>query len=95
MDEISIGAVGDALQHRLEDRLRVVELRLLRKVADLGALRDLHRAHELGVEAREDLEQRRLAGAVGADHAYVRTIEEGEVDVLEDRLGPLLLGDVD
>ena len=41
--------VGHALHNRFEDRLRVVELRLLRKVAHLGALRDLHCADKLGV----------------------------------------------
>ena len=86
--------VGDAFHDRLEHGLGVVELRLLREVADLGALRHLHRAHEVGVESGEDLEEGRLAGAVGADDADVRAVEEREVDVLEDGLGPLLLGDV-
>ena len=86
--------VRDALHHRLEDGLGVVECRLLRQVPDLGPLRDLHGAHELGVESREDLQERRLAGAVPADDANVRPIEERKVDVLQDRLRPLLLRDI-
>ena len=36
------------------------------------------------VEARHDLEQRGLAGAVGADDANLRAVVERQVDVLED-----------
>ena len=85
----------DALHHAFQHRLRVVELRLLREIADLRALRDLHRAHEVGVEPGEDLEEGRLARAVSADDADVRSVEEREVDVLQDRLGADLLRDVD
>ena len=87
--------VRNALHNRFEDGLRVVELRLLREIADLRPLRDLHRAHEVGVETREDLEERRLARAVRADDADVRAVEEREVDVLQDRLRADLLRDVD
>ena len=41
-------------------------------------------ALEAVVEARHDLEQRRLAGAVAAEHADLDAGIEGERDVLED-----------
>ena len=39
-----------------------------------------------GLEPREDAEQRRLAGAVGADHADLGAVQEREGDVVEDDL---------
>ena len=38
------------------------------------------------VQARHDLEQRRLAGTVGADHADLRPVQEGQGHVVEDDL---------
>ena len=46
--------VRHALADDLRHRLRVIKLRLLRQIADLRALRHLHRAHQLGVEPGED-----------------------------------------
>ena len=81
----------DALLHDLAHGLRVVKLRLLRQVAHLRPLRDLARAEDVRVETGEDLQQRRLARAVAADHADVRPVEEAQAHVLQDRLGPDLL----
>ena len=87
--------LGDALAHALLDGLGRVELRLLRQIADTRGVGDDALPHELRVLAGEDLEERRLAGAVHADDADVGAVEEREVDVLEHGLGAVLLGDVD
>src|SRR5256885_10951826 len=47
------------------------------------------------VLAGQDAQQRRLAGAVQADDADLRAIKVGEVDVLEDLLLSMELGDAD
>ena len=60
-----------------------VELRLLRQVSDPGAFGDEALADELGVEARHDAQQRRLARAVDAEHADLGVRVERQVDVLE------------
>jgi len=86
---------GDALLDALHDGLAGVQLGLLREIADFGVLGDLALAHVLGVEAGQDFEQRGFARAVGADHADVRAVKKREVDVLEDGLLLVLLGDVD
>jgi len=52
-------------------------------------------AHELGVETCQNFQQRRLARAVGADHADVRAVKEGEIDILKDGLLLVLFGNVD
>ncbi len=45
-------------------------------------------------DAAQDLHERRLAGAVGADQAVAVAVAELDGDVLEQGLGPELLGDV-
>ena len=61
--------LGDALHDVFADRFGGIELRLLLEIADAGALGDPGLAIILLVEAGHDLEQRRLAGAVDAEHA--------------------------
>ena len=56
---------SDVLPHRLAG----IELRLLRQVADAGALGGPGLAAEFVLDPGHDLEQRRLAGAVDAEHA--------------------------
>ena len=56
------------------------------QVADAGALGDPGLAGELLVDAGHDLEQRRLARAVDADHADLGVRVEGQLDVLQDLL---------
>ncbi len=58
-------ALHDILTHRLAG----IELRFLLQIADTGAFGRPGFAAELGVEARHDAQQRRLAGAVDAEHA--------------------------
>ncbi len=83
-------AVDDRLlrRHPLHDvlahRFGRIELRLLRQVADAGALGGPSLAGKLGVEAGHDAQQRRLAGAVDAEHADLGIGIERQVDVLQD-----------
>ena len=63
--------------------LGLVEARLLRQIADADAVGGPGLAHELGLLARHDAEQRRLAGAVQAHHADLGAGQEGERDVLQ------------
>ncbi len=81
------GALGrNALHHVAADVEGGVELRLLREVADAGALGGPGLAGEVLVEAGHDLEQGRLAGAVGADDADLDAGQEAQADVLEQLL---------
>src|SRR2546426_543821 len=41
-------------------------------------------AEEVAVDAGHDAQQRRLAGAVGAEHADLRPVEEREIDAAQD-----------
>ena len=61
--------LAQALDHVLHHGLGVVELRLLGEIPHLGALGDPSLAAILLVEAGHDPEHRRLAGAVGSQHA--------------------------
>ena len=67
---------GTDLRHAVLDVaahvLALVELRLLLEQAHGGAGRELGVAVELGVEPGHDPQQRRLAGAVVAEHADLR-----------------------
>ncbi len=78
----------------LPDRLGVVEHGLLRQIPDARALGDLHGAHDVRVQPGQDLQKRRFAGAVPADHADVRPVEEGQIDVLQYGFRADLLCDV-
>ena len=75
-----------ALLDHLDDGLVRVHLRLLREVSDGVA----GRPHDLALEGflhpGDDLEERRLTGAVQTDDADLGPVEEGQVDVLEDDL---------
>jgi hypothetical protein len=79
--------LGDALADRVEHDAGIVEQRLLRHVADPQALRLLQEAVVELLQAGDDLEQRRLAGAVAADQADAlarlerqrRAVEQGDV----------------
>ena len=74
---------GDALHDVLAHGLFRVELRLLLEVADARALGDPALAGEFGVDAGHDAQQRRLAGAVDAEHADLGVRVERQVDVLQ------------
>jgi hypothetical protein len=65
------------------DVLRLVQLGLLLEQPDRRARRELRFAPVLGVGARHDPQQRRLAGAVQAEHADLRSRQEAERDVAQ------------
>ncbi len=73
----------DALHHVLADGLALVEMRLLLEVADAGALGDPALAVKFGVDAGHDAQQRRLAGAVDAEHADLGVRVERQMDVIQ------------
>ena len=73
----------DAFHHVLAHALGGIELRLLLQVADARALGDPGLAGKLLVDAGHDAQQRRLAGAVDAEHADLGVRVERQVDVLE------------
>ena len=87
------GELVVAIEHRLLRRdaehdvaahvERLVEMRLLRQVADARALGDPGLAGPFLVHARHDAHERRFAGAVDAEHADLGVGVEGQVDVLQ------------
>ena len=78
--------LGDALLDVAEHRLGLVQRRLLLQDAD-GVARAQARLTVRGlVEAGHDLEDRRLAGAVGPDDADLGAGQEVQGDVVEDDL---------
>ena len=80
---VQLGEIGSRGEHGLERRARVAE-RVLRQQRDDGAATadDLAAVRRLGTECEP--EQRRLAGAVGADDADACAGLDGEVDAGED-----------
>ena len=60
-----------------------IELRLLLQVADAGAFGDPALAGEFLVDAGHDAQQRRLAGAVDAEHADLGVRVERQMDVIQ------------
>ena len=77
---------GDAEHDVLAHGQALVELRLLRQVADARAFRDPGLAGPFLVHAGHDLEQGRLTGAVDAEHADLGVRIEGQMDVVQDLL---------
>ena len=75
--------LGDAVLDVAAHVLGLVELGLLLEQPDGGAGRELRLAAVLGVLPGHDPQERRLAGAVEAQHADLRAGEEGERDVLQ------------
>ena len=75
--------LSDALHGIAEHVLGLVELRLLRQVADLDAVGRPRLAEEIVGGAGHDLQQRRFAGAVEADDADLGARIERQVDVLQ------------
>ncbi len=74
---------GDAEHHVFPNIQLGDERRLLWQVADLGPFGDEAFAGEFLVDAGHDAEQRRLTGAVDAEHADLGVRVEGEVNVVE------------
>jgi hypothetical protein len=67
-------------------------MRFLLEIADAGALGDPGLAVILLVEAGHDLEQRRLARAVDAEHADLGVRVERQMNVIEHLPGRIALG---
>jgi hypothetical protein len=82
----------DRLLDVLEHGLRRIEHGLLRQQPDGDAIARQRVAGEIGIEAGHDAEQCALPRAVGADHADLGAVVEGERDALEDLLA--LRGDL-
>ena len=78
--------LADGLLDVLQDGLALGQRRLLLEHADGGAGVEDRVAVVGVVEPRHDLEQRRLAGAVGADDADLGAVQEREGHVVEDDL---------
>ena len=72
--------VHDFLAHGLLG----IELGLLRQVTHLDVRLGTRLALDVGIETRHDLEQRRFARAVEAEHADLGAWEERQADVAED-----------
>ena len=85
---------GDRLHDVLKHRLRRVELRLLLQIAGRVAVGEAGFPLVLPVDARHDLHERALAGAVAAEEADLRPRIEGDIDVLEQFPLSELLGQV-
>ncbi len=87
------------LLHALLDDLAnghgIVELRLLFEEADGVAGLQRNLTFVVLVDAGEDAEEGALAGAVETEDADLRTVEVREIDVLEDLLFVVALGDAD
>lgn len=86
------GLLGDTVHDVLEHGLGRVEMRLLRQVADGGAVSQPGFARPLLVEAGHDLEHGRLARAVGAEDADLGIRVERQVEVFQHLLGAVGLG---
>ena len=81
--------------HRdVEDHVLVAHEAILPEHADARALGDDDRALGGGLVAGDDLEERRLAGAVGADEAVARPANELERHALEERARAVRLAEV-
>ena len=72
-------ALHDVLPHRFSG----IELRFLLQIADTGAFGRPGFAGILGVEPRHDAQQRRLAGAVDAEHADLGVRVKSQTDVIQ------------
>jgi hypothetical protein len=75
---------GDALHHVLAHADFLIELRLLRQIADASALRGPGFPGKFLVDPTHDAQQRRLAGAIDAEHADFGIRVERQIDVFQD-----------
>src|SRR6185437_4280577 len=75
--------LADAFLHDAAHVTCRIELRLLRQIADADATLRARLAVDLLVQAGHDLEQRRLARAVEAEHADFGAGEERETDIAQ------------
>jgi hypothetical protein len=80
--------------HVFDDRLRGVERRFLRDVADRRPFGEVGVAVESRVDTAHDAQQRRFAAAVVADDADLRALVEGQRDALQNFLMVVLADEV-
>src|SRR6266850_6418493 len=85
----------DRFFHYLTHGARVVDQRFLFQITNGKAWRDNGLAIDLLVNAGEYAQQRRLARTIQTDHANLRAVEIGKVDVFKDRLLVVKLADAD
>ena len=83
VEDLLLAALADDVAEHVQ---LLVQVRLLLQVSHAHTIGGLGLAVEFGVQARDDLEQRRLAGAVHAHHADLGVGVEAQPDVLEDLL---------
>ena len=81
-----VGDGADAVHDIFLHRLRRIEFGFLRQIAEGNPLARPRFAGEIGIDARHDFHQRRLAGAVGPDDADLRIRIELQIDAVEHRL---------
>ncbi len=86
VESVELRLDGDALFDVLQHRLGLVEFGLLHQDADGKARGEGSLAVGRGVEPRHDLQDRRLTGAVRADHTDLRAGKERHCDVIENEL---------
>src|SRR5690606_1838386 len=86
VEPIELGLDRDAVLDVLQHRLRLIELGFLHEDADRETGSQLGLAVGRRVQTGHDLEDRRLTGAVRADHADLRPGQERHGDVVEDEL---------
>src|SRR5947209_1292063 len=85
--------LGEDIEKHLVEGMRVLEHRLLRQIDDLDALRPPHAAAIRLIQAGDDTQKGRLAGAIDSDQTGVIAALEAKGDILEDELGAIELGD--
>ncbi len=90
-----IDHVLHAFFHHLAHGAGFVHQRFLLQVADGEARREHGLAVEVGVHPGQDLQQRRLARAVQAQHADLGAVEVGKGNVLQHLALAVALGDAD
>ena len=78
--------LGGAVLHVLQDRLRLVQLRLLHEDADAEPGREERVTVGRLLQARHDLQHRGLTGTVGTHDTDLRAGQEAQRDVVEDHL---------
>ena len=86
---------SNSLLNHFAHGLCVIQLRLLREIANFCSFGHLNGSHEICVQPGENLEKRRFARTIAADYADMRTVKEREIDIFEDGLRTRLLGDID
>ena len=90
---VKLGLNGsNSLLNYFTDGLGIIKFRLLREIADFSTFSDLNCAHQIRIEACKNLKKRRLARAVPADDADMRTVEKRKIYIFQNSFCSRLLG---